>query len=235
MSTNIIQVAGLSVELVRKPIKNLHIGVYPPSGHIRVATPLELSNDAVKIAIIKRLDWVKNKQREFLQQARQSERQYVSGETHFVFGRPRRLVVETMECRRCTIRIEGSDRLAMVVPEGSSSQQKAKWMANWYRSQLTTQVTPRISKIADGLGLPTPEWRIRSMKTKWGSCNVAKELIWLNLELAKKPVTALEYVILHEMAHFITTKHDATFVAVLDAQMPSWRQVRADLNALPLS
>jgi predicted metal-dependent hydrolase len=234
-NTELIQIAGLSVELVRKPIKNLHIGVYPPAGRVRVAAPPALGEDAIRIAVLTRLGWIKSKQREFEGQARQTKRRHLSGETHFVFGKPLRLLVQPNSTNRSAIRQDASDRLTMLVPAGSTPDQKAKWMEQWYRSQLREKAAPRVAKWSDRLHVPMPQWGIRLMKTKWGSCNPEKGLVWLNLDLAKKPLAALDYVILHEMAHFVSPRHDELFVSALDRNMPTWRQIRADLNALPLS
>jgi predicted metal-dependent hydrolase len=192
----------------------------------------EMDKDARRLT---RLSWIKKKQREFAGQARETERRYVSGETHFVFGKPLRLAVRTSLERGCSIQLEGSDRLAMVVPKGSSMTQKDRWLVDWYRRELKQRATPRIAKWTQRLGVPEPRWSIRQMHTKWGSCNPDKNLIWLNLELAKKPLQSLDYVILHEMAHLISRHHDDVFIGILDKQMPGWRQIKADLNALPLS
>ena len=235
MNTELIEIAGLSVELVRKPIKNLHIGVYPPSGRVRVAAPPAISEDAVRVAVVTRLSWIKKKQREFEGQARQPQRRYVSGETHFVFGKPLRLLVQPISKNRCLIQPEASDRLTMTLPAGSTTDQKAHWMSAWYRAQLRERAVPRILKWSERLGVPVPRWGIKLMRTKWGSCNPDKGLVWLNLDLAKKPLAALDYVILHEMAHFVSPRHDHVFLSLLDRNMPGWRQIRADLNALPLS
>lgn len=235
MNTELIEIAGLWVELVRKPIKNLHIGVYPPTGRVRVAAPPAVSEDAVRVAVVTRLGWIKKKQREFEGQARQPERRYVSGETHFVFGKPLRLLVKPAPKNRCVIQPDASDRLTMTVPAGSTTDQKAHLLSAWYRGQLKERAAPRIVKWSDRLGVTEPRWGIKLMRTKWGSCNPDKGLVWLNLDLAKKPLPALDYVILHEMAHFISPRHDDVFLSVLDRNMPGWRQIRADLNALPLS
>jgi predicted metal-dependent hydrolase len=234
-NTEFIEVAGLSVELVRKPIKNLHIGVYPPAGRVRVAAPPAISDDAVRIAVVTRLAWIKKKQREFAGQARQSERRYVSGETHFVFGKPLRLLVKSAAGSRCMIAQDASDRLRMTVPKGSTADQRARWMSAWYRKQLKEKAASRILKWSERLGVPAPQWGVKLMKTKWGSCNPDKGIVWINLDLAKKPLTALDYVILHELAHFVSPRHDDVFVTLMNKHMPGWRQIRADLNALPLS
>ncbi|MFN4274651.1 MAG: M48 family metallopeptidase [Aliihoeflea sp.] len=235
MNTEQIEIAGLVVELVRKPIKNLHIGVYPPAGRVRVAAPPAVSEDAVRVAVVTRLGWIKQKQREFAGQARESERRFVSGETHYVFGKPLRLLVRSAQGQRCVIEQDASDRLRMTVPRGSPIEQRSAWMAAWYRKQLKEKAAPRISKWSERLGLPKPRWGVRQMKTKWGSCNPEKGLVWINLDLAKKPPSALDYVILHELAHLVSPRHDEVFIRLLDKNMPGWRQVRADLNALPLS
>jgi predicted metal-dependent hydrolase len=234
MNTELIEIAGLSVELVRKPIKNLHIGVYPPAGRVRVAAPPAISEDAVRVAVVTRLGWIKKKQREFEGQARQTERRFVSGETHYVFGKPLRLLIEPATTRRCVIRLVAPDRLSMTVPEGAALEERTQWLSAWYRGQLKERAAPRIAKWSDRLGVPEPRWGVRQMRTKWGSCNPDKSLIWLNLELAKKPLQALDYVILHELAHFVSPRHDHVFLAVLDKNLPGWRLVRSDLNALPL-
>jgi predicted metal-dependent hydrolase len=205
MDTELIEIAGLSVELVRNPIKNLHIGVYPPTGRVRVAAPPAISEDAVRVAVVTRLGWIKKKQRELEGQARQPERRYVSGETHFVFGKPLRLLVQPNDKNRCAIRPGASDRLTMLVPAGSTTDMKARWMATWYRSQLREKAAPRVARWSGRLGVPMPRWGIRLMKTKWGSCNPEQGLVWLNLDLAKKPVAALDYVILHDDGPFRVT------------------------------
>lgn len=233
-NTEWLEIAGLSVELVRKPIKNLHIGVYPPSGRVRVAAPPAVSEDAVRVAVVTRLGWIRKKQREFEGQARQAKRLFVSGETHFVFGKPMRLQVHMSSKNRCVIQYGASDRLTMSVPKESTAEQKGRWMSAWYRGRLREHATNRVAKWSERLGVPQPKWGIRAMRTKWGSCNPDLGIVWLNLDLAKKPLAALDYVILHEMAHFISPRHDELFLSVLDRHMPTWRQIRADLNDLPL-
>ena len=152
-----------------------------------------------------------------------------------MFGKPLRLTVQQTAARACQIETTTSDRLLMKVPEGSTKEQKARWLATWYREQLRDRAAARISRWAEQLGVPIPRWGIKVMRTKWGSCNPEKGLVWLNLDLAKKPLHALDYVILHEIAHLVSPRHDEVFMAVMDRNMPGWRQIRSDLNALPLS
>ena len=230
--TSRIEVAGFPVEIICKPIKNLHVGVYPPDGRIRVAAPASVSQDAVRVAILTRLPWIKRQKRSFEAQARETKRQYVSGETHFIFGRPHRLQVVKGGIRH-RLEIE-PDRLVMYAPEDSTQQKRASYTQSWQRRNLREKAAPRVEKWASSMNLSAPAWGIRKMKTKWGSCNPDSRQVWLNLELFKKPLVCLDYVILHEIAHFVSPKHDEKFVSVLDKFMPNWRQIRADLNALPL-
>lgn len=160
---------------------------------------------------------------------------YVSGETHYLFGCPYRLVVTEVSGTRHSFELTADKRIKMNAPLNCTELQRARWMQEWYRKLLKEKAQPRVQKWADDLQVSLPKCGIKKMKTKWGSCNPNKELIWLNIDLAKKPIPCLEYVILHEMAHFVSPKHDDAFIAVLDRFMPRWRQVRSDLNALPLS
>ncbi|MER2509913.1 MAG: SprT family zinc-dependent metalloprotease [Amaricoccus sp.] len=233
-TVDLIEVAGLSVEVVRKAIKNLHVGVYPPEGHVRVAASPSISLDAIRLAVLTRIAWIRRKQEEFRRQARETPRRFVSGETHYVFGRPCRLEVRS-EASRPTLVVAPGNRLLMVARRGSDAGDRERQMARWRRQTLREQAAPRIAKWVDRLAIDAPSWGVRRMKTKWGSCNAGAGWIWLNLELAKKPLVCLDYVILHEMAHFLSPKHDDAFVAILDREMPTWRQVRANLNMLPLA
>ncbi|MDW9362524.1 M48 family metallopeptidase [Sinorhizobium meliloti] len=235
MNTELVDIAGASVELRRKRIKNLHIGVYPPGGHIRVSAPETLSLDAIKIAVLTRMPWIRRKQTQFARQERQTARKFISGETHFVFGRPMRLSVSTWDKRSYRITVNGSDRIDFVVPSDCSDEDRKGWMEAWLRAELRRIASPRIEKWSDRIGATPKIWGIRQMKTKWGSCNPEKRSIWLNFELSRKTLSAIDYVILHELAHFISPRHDEAFICILDRHMPSWRQVRADLNAAPLT
>lgn len=226
---------GIDVEVHWKSIKNLHVGVYPPDGRVRVAAPMAVSFDAVRRAVLTRMAWVRRQQARFLAQERQLPRLYQSGETHYVWGRPLRLEVVEWVRRNHKMVILGNDRLSMSVPSNSSRDQRAKWMAAWRRSELRTVSAPKVQKWSDILSVTPLKWGIREMRTKWGSCNSSKGIIWLNTELSAKPVSATDYVILHELAHLIVDRHNDQFVEVLDRHMPQWRTVRQDLNDAPLA
>lgn len=223
------------MEVCWKAIKNLHVGVYPPSGNVRVAAPEALSLDAIKLAVLTRMPWIKRKQTQFLSQERQSPRRYVSGETYFVFGRACRLTVSEWNHHRHHVSLDTNDRIHLTIPVGSPVESRRKWVLAWQTSELRNLAAARIDYWTERLSQTVTKWGIRRMKTKWGSCNPDKRTIWINAELFSKPASAIDYVILHELAHFISPRHDAAFIAVLDEHMPTWRQVRSELNGLPLS
>lgn len=228
-----LDIAGIRVEVVRKDIKNLHLGVYPPLGRVRVAVPLILSDEAVRLAIIDKLGWIKRQQLQFAEQPRQSAREMVSGETHYVFGQPHRLQVHIQDGPP-HVRRRGTDWLDLFVRPGASQKQRESILLNWYREQLRERLPPLVEQWQTTLGVDASECRIKRMKTRWGSCNIAARRIWINLELAKKPVACLEYVVVHELTHLLERHHNARFIALMDAHLPSWRQSREILNRLPL-
>jgi predicted metal-dependent hydrolase len=235
VNTETSQIGGVDVEIVRKKIKNLHIGCYPPEGRVRVAAPDHLSAEAIRLAVLTRLPWIRRKQAQFINQERQPTRRYISGETHFLFGRPLRLEVQHWDKRGHRIVRQGNHKIRLSIPVGSEVEQRRQWMDRWLREELRKLAAPRIEFWMKRLGVKPNKWGIRSMKTKWGSCNPEKSIIWLNSELAKKPERMLEYVIVHELAHLLSPKHDNRFMAIMNHEFPQWQQTRKDLNALPLS
>lgn len=228
-----LSVGGLRIDVVRKPIKNLHVGVYPPHGRVRVAAPLAVSDDAVRLAVVTRLPWIKRQRARFAGQPRQSERAYVSGETHYFMGRPYRLrLIEGAPAGG--VHVRSSKALDLFVRTGSDRAGRERVFLSWYRDELRSQAMPLIEKWAAKLTLPLPTWGIKRMKTKWGACNVDAGRIWLNLELVKKPPQSLEYVVVHELVHFLERQHSERFVALMDGALPNWRLLRDELNAEPL-
>lgn len=234
MNTEISRIGGIEVEIVRKTIKNLHIGCYPPEGHVRVAAPHGVSHDAIRLAVLTRMQWIKRKKSQFLKQERQAERRFVSGETHFLFGRSLRLDVQRWDKKIHRISQQGSDRLLMRVPTGSTTDQLQRRMDSWLKEKLRAYAAPRVTFWANRLERSPVKWGIRPMKTKWGSCNSNKKIVWLNTELAKKPERMIDYIILHELAHLVSPRHDSRFTNILDRELPRWGEIRNELNALPL-
>jgi predicted metal-dependent hydrolase len=235
VNTEVTQIGGLDIEVVRKKIKNLHIGCYPPDGRVRVASPEHVGADAIRLAVLTRMPWIKRKQEQFMKQERQTPRRFISGETHFLFGRPLRLDVHLWEKTTYRIVQQGNDKLRMDVTIASDCEQRRKWMDSWLRLELRKLATPRIDYWSARMGVSPQQWGIRLMKTKWGSCNPDKRIIWLNSELAKKSEHMIDYVIVHELAHLVSPKHDDRFTAILDRELPRWRHIRREMNDLPLA
>ena len=227
-----LTVRGINVDVVYKNIKNLHIGVYPPVGRVRVAAPARLGEDQIRRAVIDRLPWIKRQQRQLQGAARQSPREMVTGESHFVWGfRTRLKVVERPG--RPHVEIDG-DRLLMYVADGTDLDAREALLADWYRKQLRIAIPPLLERWQPVIGRQVPRWSVRSMKTKWGSCNRETGHIWFNLELAKKHPLCLEYIVVHEMTHLLERNHGEQFTNLMDRFMADWRSRRDQLNAAPL-
>jgi predicted metal-dependent hydrolase len=229
-----IRVSGLLVDVVRKDIKNLHLAVYPPAGRVRVAAPLRVSDEAVRLAVITRLPWIKRQQAKFAGQERQSVREYVTGESHYFQGHRYRLNV-VYGTGPTHVLIRNNRTIDLFVREGSSTAQRERAFLAWYRQRLKELIPPLIGRWEGIIGVQVSDWAIKRMKTKWGTCTVKARRIWLNLELAKKPIRCLEYIIVHEMVHLLERHHNNQFSAYMDQFLPQWRLYRAELNHAPLS
>ncbi len=228
-----IEVRGITVEIVRKDIKNLHLGVYPPNGRVRVAAPRRLTDEAIRLAVISRLGWIRRQQAKFENQERQSKREMVSGESHYVEGRRYRLqVVEKPGAPAIKLK---SGRIMLQVPAEADRDRREKVLNDWYRARLRHRVAESIEKWEQVTGLKVRDWRIRKMKTRWGTCNASAGRIWINLELAKKSPRCLEYIMVHEMVHMLERHHNENFKMYMDRFMPQWRLHRDELNRNPLS
>ncbi len=224
-----LEVGGISVEVVRKRIKHLHLGVYPPEGRVRVAAPMRLDDDAVRAAVISRLAWIRRKRAEFARQARQSRREFVSGESHYFEGRRYRLAVAE-STGRTGIRLRNNAWLEMRVRPATGRDAREAMLYRWYRARLRDRVPEIIAEWEPRIGVQVADWRIRRMKTRWGTCNAAVRRIWVNSELAKKPLPCLEYVVVHEMVHLVEPSHNERFREIMDRAMPGWTLRADELN-----
>ena len=228
--TRRIQIRGMAVEVVRKDIQNLHLGVYPPLGRVRVAVPLVISDEAVRLAVIDKLGWIKRQRARFAAQPRQSQREMVNGESHYFLGKRYRLRVHAVDAP-AHVAVRGIASLDLFVRPGASTAQREEVLAQWYRLQLKERIAPLLAKWQRVLGVQATAWGVKKMKTKWGSCNPTAGRIWLNLELAKKPEVCLEYIVVHELLHLLERHHDDRFTQLMDQHLPNWRQARETLNA----
>jgi predicted metal-dependent hydrolase len=233
IETRNITVGGIAVEVVRKNIKNLHLGVYPPHGRVRVAAPLVVSDEAVRLAVIGKLGWIKRQRTKFAGQPRQSQREMVNGESHYFMGRRYRLRVHEQDAP-ARVALRGIASLDLFVRAGTSVEKREAVLQHWYREQLMVLIPPLLEKWQKQIGVAVEAWGIKKMKTKWGSSNVDAQRIWLNLELAKKSPQCLEYVIVHELVHLLERKHNEHFLSLLDKFMPQWRLHKEVLSKSPL-
>ncbi len=217
------QIGSIEFELLRKPIKHMRINVLPPEGQVQVIAPHSFTETAIRLAFIARMPWIKKQQQAFQQQARQSERQWVSGECHYLWGKAYRL--EVMEHSGAHQVRRGKDNYL---------QLWVRVLQGFYRQQLITEVPKLLEKWLPRMELVLNDWRVKQMKTKWGSCNIEASRLWLNLELAKKPHACLEYVLVHELVHLLERNHNARFMSYMDQFLPDWRERRELLNRMPL-
>ena len=229
-----IEVAGIRIEVVRKAIKHLHIAVYPPEGRVRVAVPLWVKDEAIRLAVLERLAWIRRHQERFACQPRQSEREMVNGETHWFQGRKYRLDVREALGREAVV-LKGLATMELAVKAGSEAGHRLEILDHWYRKQLKLEIAPLLAKWEPVLGVKAASWGVRKMKTRWGSCNPWAKRLWFNLELAKKPPECLEYVVVHELVHLLERHHDAHFKALMGQFLPQWPRIRDELNAAPLA
>jgi predicted metal-dependent hydrolase len=227
-------VSGVRVSVVRKEIKNLHLGVYPPDGRVRVAAPLAVSDAAVRVAVISKLRWIRRQRTAFDTQERESKREMVSGESHYFLGRRYRLVLVTTHGKGSVV-LRNRTIMELHARPGLTAEQREHVLQRWYRESLRELAMPLLAKWQGVLGVTVEEWGIKRMKTRWGSCNAKARRIWLNLELAKKPPECLEYLIVHELVHLLVRHHDDRFHALMDRHLPKWRAARKTLNTAPLA
>lgn len=228
-----ITVSGIDVQIDRKAIKNLHLGVYPPDGRVRVAAPKAVNDDAVRLAVVTRLPWIKKQRAQFEAQPRQSARSYISGESHYFMGRRYRLSVVEHSKPACVV-VRNRRHIDLYVRPGSDLAKREKAFQDWYRRQLREFVAPLVEKWSKILSVDQPECRIKRMKTKWGSCSTSATRVWLNLELAKKDPKCIEYVVAHELTHLLERTHNERFVRLMNKHIPLWRVYRDELNSTPL-
>jgi len=225
-----ITVGGLKVAVTRKAIKNLHLGVYPPEGRVRVAAPLAVSDEAVRLAIVEKLGWIRRQQAKFAAQPRQSARAMVDRESHYFMGKRYLLHVVPKKGTAEIVLRPGSVMELQIRPD-ASKEYRARVLQHWYREQLKGMMPPLLDKWHPRLGVEATDWSIRKMKTRWGTCSPETGRIRLNIELAKKPPQCVEYIVVHELLHLIERKHSDRFMSLLTDHLPHWQLLRQELNA----
>ncbi|MEP6949562.1 MAG: SprT family zinc-dependent metalloprotease [Ginsengibacter sp.] len=210
------------------------LAVYPPTGRVRIAAPLNVNEDTIRLFAISKLGWIKRNQQKFEEQDRLSEREYKNRESHYHLGR--RYLLNIIEADTVPkVRIRNKTFIDLYIRQGTSIAKRQETMNEWHRIQLKKQIQPIIDMWQKKMGVFVQDWKVKQMKTKWGSCNIEASRIWLNLELAKKPILCIEYIIVHEMVHLLERHHNDKFIAHMDKFLPNWRQLKKELNRLPVS
>lgn len=229
---NTLNVGGIAVEVVRKRVKNVNIRVYRPDGRVRVSAPLRSDDAAVRRAIVSRLGWIRRKRRSVEGAVRPAMPGLAGGEVHLVQGRGYVLdVVEGGGGHR--VCITNDARLELRVRRGTNIAGRWRALDRFYRELLERRVPELLEHWQARMGVTASEWRIKSMKTRWGTCNIRAKRIWLNVELARRPERCLEYVLVHELTHLFERNHNKRFYALMDEFLPDWRSRRDELNTAP--
>ena len=231
--TKTIQVGEIPITVTLKDVRNVHLSVHPPDGHVTLVAPNSTRLDVARAYAISKLGWIREQQHNLKNQARETVRQFIERESHYLWGRRYLLTVVYRDAKPSVIL--DHKRITLTVRPGSDVEERAKVFHDWHKSLLHEVVPSLIQKWEVKLGVEVTNYYLQRMKTRWGSCNHQANHIRINTELVKKPKDLLEYVIVHEMAHLLEPTHSDRFVAILNEHYPTWREARVELNELPLS
>ncbi|QIX63035.1 M48 family metallopeptidase [Hymenobacter sp. BT18] len=227
------QLAGIEVDLVRKRMRSLRLTVYA-AGRVRVSAPLHTPLAAVEEFVRTRRAWIEKHQQQFAARTPAPQLQFEAGETHFYQGQAYTLAVHPADRPRVELHPETRE-LHLYVPAEATPEQRAALLTAWYRQQLRALMPQLLAKWEPVVGRQAASWGIRQMRTRWGTCNIGARRIWLNLELMKRPLLCLEYVVVHELNHLHERLHNARFWGLMDQFMPDWRDYKAELNRIHLT
>lgn len=227
-----IRLGDLEIAVTRKAVKHVHLSVHPPGGHVTLVAPASTRLEVARAYAISKLGWIRDQQAKLQAQARETPRQFVERESHYLWGQRYLLSVKEEEAKPSVCL--GHRSITLTVRPGSTRAKREAVMHKWHLSLLHEAVPKLIHKWEPRLGVEVAGYFLQRMKTRWGSCNPHKRNIRLNTELVKKPKDLLEYVVVHEMLHLIVPTHNEKFLALLSQHYPTWREARAELNELPL-
>lgn len=228
-----IKLGDIVVDVELKDIKNVHLSVYPPKGRVRIAAPMRMTLDTIRIYAISKLSWIKKQQQKFQEQVREAPREFLTKEGHYYLGS--RFLLKVIEHDAPPEIILKHKTIEMRIRPNTDLQKRQALMDEWYRTQLKELVPQIIAKYEKLMGVSVSEFAIKKMKTKWGTCNREAGRIWLNLELAKKPFQFIEYIVVHEMVHLLERNHNDKFIAYMNSFLPEWKELKNELNKLPVS
>ncbi len=227
-SHNTIELGDICLDVIHKNIKNVHLSVHPPNGRVTISAPRQMDLETIRLFSISKLGWIRKQQAKFENQKREAPREYVTRESHYYLGQ--RYLLKVVEHNAAPKVVLKHNSIELYVRKGATMAQRDDIFQGWYRQQLRELIPQYVAKLEKKMNVNVSEIRIRSMKTKWGTCNHEAKRIWLNTELAKKPIESIEYVLVHEMVHLIERNHSETFIAYMDKLLPKWKHLREDLN-----
>lgn len=227
-----IQLGELTLDVVRKDIKNIHLSVHPPSGKVRIAAPTRISLETIRVFAIAKLAWIRQQQQKLQTQERETPREYLNRESHYMWGR--RYLLTVVEAEQPAAVELGHSRMVLRVRPGADTAKRQAVLEAWYRESVKLAVPPLLDKWQLLMGVQVERFYVQRMKTKWGSCNPRARTVRFNTDLAKKPPECLEYIVVHELVHLLEPTHNSRFIALMDQLMPKWQFYRERLNRLPV-
>lgn len=226
-----IALGNIKIEVELKDIKNIHLSVHPPDGLVTIAAPEKMDIDTIRVFALNKLKWIKKQQSAFKNQDRETRREFLSQESHYFQGE--RYLLQVIEIDSKPIVEINQSNLIMYIRPNTSTLKRKEIMDDWYRQELKSLVPDILHKWETKIGVKANDFGVKLMRTKWGSCNIEAKRIWLNLELAKKPIDCLEYIVVHELVHLLERNHNDKFIRHMNEFMPKWRFHRDELNRLP--
>jgi predicted metal-dependent hydrolase len=227
-----INLGEIAVDVVMKDIKNIHLSVYPPTGRVRISAPLRMNLDTIRVFAVTKLGWIKSQQQKLREQERETPREYLDRESHYLWGKRYLLKIEEQDAAP-EVELKHNKMILRIRP-ATSHDRKHEILEAWYREQLKSALPPLIAKWESLMGVKVGRCFVQKMRTKWGSSSHDSKNIRLNTDLAKKPPECLEYIVVHELAHLLEPTHNARFIALMDQFMPKWKFYKDQLNRLPV-
>lgn len=231
--SEMFELGDITIHLTRKRVKNVHLTVHPPDGRVSLVAPHATRTEVARAYAISRLQWIRQQQRRFHEQQRENPRQFLTRESHHVWGRRYLMTVNEADAKP-HVKLDHR-RIKLFVRPGANQAKRAEIIHEWHKALLHAEVPGLIAKWEHKLGVKVNAYYLQRMKTQWGSCNHRAGNIRLNTELVKKPKDLLEYVVVHEMLHLLEPTHSGAFVELLDRHYAGWRHARLELNELPLA
>ncbi|NMA83745.1 MAG: M48 family metallopeptidase [Epulopiscium sp.] len=225
-------ISDIEIEITKKNVKNINLSVHPPNGAVRISAPKKMQDETIRLFAISKLSWIRKQQKKFEGQERVAEKVYQSGEDHYFLGMKYFLNIVPIKKNPPTVEIRNKKYIDLYVKENSTKEQKEKIIKEWYRKELKLLIPPLIEKWEKEMNVQVLEFGVKQMKTRWGTCNIGAKRIWINLELAKMPLHCLEYIVVHEMVHFLERGHGPRFITLMDRFLPTWKESKTELNKL---